>query len=113
MGSISSLLQCALSPVFEASNGDSAERLRVTVLPGFSFLAMFIALRLRGTLTWGWPAHAECLLIETLKDEGGNCFVRFWQLRDSHECKPGWHTNGGPVSLGALLQAMPLLEYEA
>eukprot|EP00927_Polykrikos_kofoidii_P077944 TRINITY_DN74824_c0_g1_i1.p1 TRINITY_DN74824_c0_g1~~TRINITY_DN74824_c0_g1_i1.p1 ORF type:complete len:450 (-),score=54.65 TRINITY_DN74824_c0_g1_i1:152-1444(-) len=118
------LLRATLSPCVRAANATTDERLRIVALPGFSLLCWATALRLRvggmphvgsdDHLSDGprafpqvWPAFSECFLVETLRDEAGDAFLRMWQLRDGLELRPQWHQDRGPVPLAQLLERMP------
>jgi len=96
------LLQTLLAPSLRAARGLSRERLRITVLPGFSMLCWASALGLDSAAKW--PAPSTCFLVETLADDKNDAFVRVWHLRDLWELRPAWHRGDGPVPLPRLLE---------
>eukprot|EP00446_Apocalathium_sp_SHHI-4_P032421 CAMPEP_0177246294 /NCGR_PEP_ID=MMETSP0367-20130122/50929_1 /TAXON_ID=447022 ORGANISM="Scrippsiella hangoei-like, Strain SHHI-4" /NCGR_SAMPLE_ID=MMETSP0367 /ASSEMBLY_ACC=CAM_ASM_000362 /LENGTH=526 /DNA_ID=CAMNT_0018698297 /DNA_START=63 /DNA_END=1640 /DNA_ORIENTATION=- len=90
------LLQTLLAPSLRAARGLSRERLRITVLPGFSMLCWASALGFDSAAKW--PAPSTCFLVETLADDKNDAFVRVWHLRDLWELRPAWHRGDGPVA---------------
>eukprot|EP00811_Abedinium_folium_P034801 NODE_7652_length_1561_cov_3.683403.p1 GENE.NODE_7652_length_1561_cov_3.683403~~NODE_7652_length_1561_cov_3.683403.p1 ORF type:complete len:411 (+),score=156.56 NODE_7652_length_1561_cov_3.683403:3-1235(+) len=110
------LLQATLAPSIAAAstagNGALAadiERLRISALPGFSLLCWMRLLGLR-TMAGTWPEPAESLVLETLVDDIGGAFVRFWRPREAWELRPRWHKDEGPARLSRLLEELqPLL----
>lgn len=103
------LLQTLVAPSVRAARGLSRERLRITVLPGFSMLCWAHAMGLERAMVW--PAPSTCFLVETLVDDAvGKVFLRVWLLRDQWEIRPTWHAHQGPLLLSSLLRELaPLL----
>lgn len=108
-GAVGPLLRTVLAPSIRASRGLSRERLRVTVLPGFSLLCWAAAMQLDRALLW--PGPAMSFLVETLADAAsGESFVRIWQFKDVWEMRPAWHVSEGPVRLSRWQEELrPLL----
>lgn len=95
------LLRTLLSPSVRAARGFSRERVRISVLPGFSMLCWAAALGLDKALVW--PSPGMDYLVETMvNDDTSESFLRIWQFRDAWEIRPVWHEGKGPVCLDQL-----------
>lgn len=87
-----------------ANNSEHPERLRICVMPGFSMLCWAMAIGLDGASAW--PAPCANVLVETLRDEAGVAYIRFWNLRDMWELRPSWHREPGPPLLADVLKVL-------
>mmetsp|Transcript_48674 Transcript_48674/g.141943 ORF Transcript_48674/g.141943 Transcript_48674/m.141943 type:complete len:437 (-) Transcript_48674:117-1427(-) len=98
VGLLAPLLRTLLTPSVRASRAATRERIRISVLPGFSMLCWAAALSLERAAIW--PAPSMSYIVETLRDDAtAEVYLRTWQFRDAWEVRPSWHLAQGPPRL--------------